>query len=97
MPKHGDEQGVLASQITVLVQETSRAPADVATSSAPAPPPDGLFGEVFGPPPTSLAPAPSTAADPVLPGLPGEQSHSDPADNTFAVSSIQVFGHSPLH
>lgn len=97
MPKHGDEQGVLASQITVLVQETSRAPADVATSSAPAPPPDGLFGEVLGPPPTSLAPAPSTAAEPVLPGLPGEQSHSDPIDNTFAVSSIQVFGHSPLH
>lgn len=97
MPKHGDEQGVLASQITVLVQETSRAPADVATSSAPAPPPDGLFGEVLGPPPTSLAPAPSGTADPVLPGLPGEQSHSEPVDNTFAVSSIQVFGHSPLH
>ena len=90
MPDHG----VLASRIIMLVQETGRAPADSTptTSSAPAGP-GGLFGDVLGPPiPAEPAPTSSTAP---LPGMPADQGHTDPADNTFAVSSIKIFGHPP--
>jgi hypothetical protein len=90
MPAHR----VLASRIIVLVQETARAPADpTPTTSSPVPGGGGLFGDVLGPPiPAEPAPTSATA---VLPGLPSDQSHTDPADNTFAVSSIKVFGHPP--
>lgn len=87
--------GVLVSRITMIVQETSRAPADTAPTT---PAPDGgggLLDDVLGAP---LGPPPSPSSDPgapLAPGLPGEHNASDPADNTFAVSSIKILGHPP--
>lgn len=87
--------GVLVSRITMIVQETSRAPADTAPTT---PAPDGgggLLDDVLGAP---LGPPPSPSSDPgapLAPGLPGEHGASDPADNTFAVSSIKILGHPP--
>jgi hypothetical protein len=93
---HGDavkpmpDHGVLASRVIMLVQETSRAPADTTPTTSPGPAPGGLFDAVLGPPaPPAAPPASSTAA------LPGDQPCTDPADNTFAVSSIKIFGHPP--
>ena len=89
MPAHG----VLASRIIVLVQETARAPADAPPTTSPVPGGSGPLGDVLGPSiPAEPAPTGTTA---VLPGLPADPSHTDPADNTFAVSSIKVFGHPP--
>ncbi|HUO39195.1 MAG TPA: hypothetical protein VMU34_15770 [Mycobacterium sp.] len=89
--------GVLASRIVMLVQETGRAPADTTPTTTPAPGGGGgLIGEVLGPPAAPADPAP-TSSTPALPGLPADSTHTDPADNTFAVSSIKIFGHSPLH
>ncbi|MDM3908852.1 hypothetical protein QRB40_24075 [Mycobacterium intracellulare subsp. chimaera] len=87
--------GVLASRIIMLVQETGRAPADT-TSTSPTPGGGGVLGEVLGPPAAPADPTP-TSSTPALPGMPADASHTDPADNTFAVSSIKIFGHSPLH
>lgn len=88
--------GVLASRIIMLVQETGRAPADSTATSTSTPGGGGVLGEVLGPPAAPADPTP-TSSTPVLPGLPADTSHTDPADNTFAVSSIKIFGHSPLH
>ncbi|GAB4685172.1 hypothetical protein MOKP106_32620 [Mycobacterium avium subsp. hominissuis] len=88
-------RGVLASRIILLVQDTGRAPAD--TAPATTSPPGGgggLIGEVLGPPAAPPDPA-STSTTAALPGLPADQSRTDPADNTFAVSSIKIFGHPP--
>jgi hypothetical protein len=88
--------GVLASRITMIVQETSRAPADTAPTTAP--PGEGgggLLDDVLGAP---LGPPPSPTDDSgsaLLPGLPGLPGATDPADNTFAVSSIKILGHPP--
>lgn len=88
-------RGVLASRIILLVQETGRAPADTTPTTTPAPGGGGgLIGEVLGPPVAPAEPAP-TSSTPTLPGLPADQAHTDPADNTFAVSSIKIFGHPP--
>jgi hypothetical protein len=81
-------RGVLASKITAIILETSRAPADPATSTPPAP--EGLVDAILGPP---LTPAPETPAPP-LPDITGNQP-DDPADNTFAVSTVKVLGHPP--
>ena len=89
-------RGVLASRIIMLVQETGRAPADITptTTAVPGGGGGGLIGEVLGPPAAPADPAP-TSSTPALPGLPPDSSHTDPADNTFAVSSIKIFGHPP--
>lgn len=88
-------RGVLASRIVLLVQETGRAPADITPTTTPAPGGGGgIIGEVLGPPAAPADPAP-TSSTPALPGLPADQAHTDPADNTFAVSSIKIFGHPP--
>ncbi|WP_156671154.1 MULTISPECIES: hypothetical protein [unclassified Mycobacterium] len=87
-------RGVLASRIILLVQETGRAPADITPTTTPAPGGGGLIGEVLGPPAEPADPAPPSST-PALPGLPADQAHTDPADNTFAVSSIKIFGHAP--
>jgi hypothetical protein len=88
-------RGVLASRIIMLVQETGRAPADTTPTTTPTPGgAGGILGEVLGPPAAPADPAPTTAA-PALPGLPADATHTDPADNTFAVSSIKIFGHPP--
>jgi hypothetical protein len=80
-------RGVLASQVTMLVQETSRAPADVVPSSAAASD-DGIFGPATVSPSTS----PSTVD---LGSLPGSKPSNDPTDNTFAVSTLKLLGHQP--
>ncbi|SOJ57028.1 hypothetical protein MSIMFB_04506 [Mycobacterium simulans] len=88
-------RGVLASRIIMLVQETGRAPADTTPTTSPAPGAGGgLIGEILGTPAAPADPAP-TSSTPALPGLPADQSHTDPADNTFAVSAIKIFGHPP--
>lgn len=85
--------GVLVSRISMIVQETARAPADTAPTTAPPNGGGGLLDDVLGAP---LGPPPSPTSDPApLPGLPGEHNSSDPADNTFAVSSIKILGHPP--
>ena len=90
-------QGVLASTITMIVQETSRPPAD-------APPADqgpatagsgGLLDDVLGAP-LGTPSQTSTAPVPRLPGMNGGEGQTDPVDNTFAVSSITVEGHQPI-
>jgi hypothetical protein len=85
---------VLASRVIMLVLETARAPADTTPTTSPAPAQGGVFGDVLGPPIPPAEPAP-TSTTAVLPGLPADQSRTDPADNTFAVSSIKIFGHPP--
>lgn len=89
-------RGVLASRIILLIQETGRAPADVAPSltPSPAPGPGGLFTDILGPPASPTEPSP-TGTTALLPGLPPDQTRTDPADNTFAVSSVKIFGHPP--
>lgn len=89
-------RGVLASRIILLIQETGRAPADVASSLTPSPAPgsSGLFTDILGPPASPTEPSP-TGTTGALPGLPADQTRTDPADNTFAVSSVKIFGHPP--
>lgn len=86
------ERGVLASRVILLIQETARAPADVAPTSSPTPGPGGLFGDILGPAATEPSP-PGSAA--VLPGVADDPARTDPADNSFAISSIKIFGHPP--
>ena len=89
-------RGVLASRIIMLVQETGRAPADITPTSQPQPPARWRWALRRRPGPTGspAEPAP-TSTPPSLPGLPADQTRTDPADNTFAVSSIKIFGHPP--
>ena len=88
--------GVLASRITMIVQETSRAPADTApTTAAPGARPAAGCSTTFSarrwaPPPTNR-PRPAATARPAR----RAQRQTDPADNTFAVSSIKILGHPP--
>jgi hypothetical protein len=82
-------RGVLASKVTAVILETSRAPADSATTSTTIAP-GGLLDSVLGRP---LSPPSDAPASP-LPDITGTQPN-DPADNTFAVSSVKVFGHPP--
>lgn len=91
-------QGVLASTITMIVQETSRPPTDVppADQGPGAAGPGGLLDDVLGAP---LGTPPESSTTQLLPGLPGMnggQGETDPVDNTFAVSSITVEGHEPI-
>ncbi|MEN4466808.1 hypothetical protein VXE65_32720 [Mycolicibacterium conceptionense] len=80
--------GVLASKITVIIQETSRPPA-IAPTTAPTPTPAGpgpsILGDILGGNQSPVAP--------VTPVLPGAEPSHDPADGTFAVSSIKIIGH----
>lgn len=82
--------GVLASKITLIIQETSRPPAIAPTSSPAATPPGAgpsILGDILGGNQDGTAPTPA----PVFPdrGTPSR----DPADGTFAVSSIKIIGH----
>ena len=86
--------GVLASRITMIVQQTSRAPADTAPTTTGAPGPGPLLDDVLGAPLGPPTPIPDPGLPPI-PSLPGQQGQTDPADNTFAVSSIKVIGHPP--
>jgi hypothetical protein len=86
------ERGVLASRVILLIQETARAPADAAPTTSPAPTSSGLFDDILGPPATEPPPPGSAGA---MPGVTGDQARTDPADNSFAISSIKIFGHPP--
>lgn len=80
--------GVLASKITVIIQETSRPPAIAPTSSpstAPAGPGPTVLRDILGG-------GDSGSPDPVAVS-PGAGAAHDPADGTFAVSSIKILGH----
>jgi hypothetical protein len=82
--------GVLASKVTVIIQETSRPPAIASTDTAAPPPPSSpgpsILGDILGGNQGGAAPAPA-------PVLPGGTTSRDPADGTFAVSSIKIIGH----
>jgi hypothetical protein len=82
-------RGVLASKITAIILETSRAPADSAATTTTAAP-DGLLDTILGPAPVPPGEMPA----PPLPDATAAQP-DDPADNTFAVSSVKVLGHPP--
>ena len=76
---------LLASRITMIVQETSRPPM-VAPTATPTPDPaGGVLGPILGAPTTAPGPSPAQ--------LPGEPQPPDPSDGTFAVTSIKVIGH----
>lgn len=99
MPGDGPDRGVLASQILMIVQQTSRAPAD---TPAPSPGPTarapggGPLPDILGAPLGGISSTPPSAEAPPIGGGPGADSaNGDPADNTFAVSSIKVIGHLP--
>jgi hypothetical protein len=79
----------LASEITVIIQETSRPPKVAAPTTTPTPAPgsDGILGPILG----SNGPQQDLADEPGL--LPGQAERPDPSDGTFAVSSIQIMGH----
>ena len=81
--------GVLASKITVIIQETSRPPAIASADANPTPPPGAgpsILGDILGGSQGGAAQAPA-------PVLPGGTPSRDPADGTFAVSSIKIIGH----
>lgn len=81
--------GVLASKITVIIQETSRPPVIAPTDSPAAPDPGAgpsIIGDILGGTQNSVAPVP-------VPVLPGARNPRDPADGSFAVSSIKIIGH----
>lgn len=97
MPSNGPDQGVLASQIQMVILQTSRPPADSPVAGSPTPGADpsnggGILPGILGAP---LGGDPSTAPsqDPNF-GTP--ETGSDPVDNTVAISSIKILGHPPL-
>lgn len=76
---------VLASEITIIIQETSRPPLLAAPTTSAAPSGDGILGPILG--------GPSGGDVPSAPVLPGQPDRPDPSDGTFAISSIKVIGH----
>ncbi|GBE67782.1 hypothetical protein MFM001_42440 [Mycobacterium sp. MFM001] len=77
---------VLASEITIIIQETSRPPLVAApTSTTSAPSGDGILGPILG--------GPSGGDASTAPVLPGQPDRPDPSDGTFAITSIKVIGH----
>ncbi len=79
------ERGVLASAVTLLIQETSRPTADTPPESTEAPNP---FGAIL----------PPSAGDSPMTNLlgPAETAGADPSDTTVAISNIKIIGHPPL-
>jgi hypothetical protein len=81
---------VLASQITMVILQTSRPPAEITTP--PGPGPQG-GGSLSNPSPSTASTAP--LASPLIAG-PGGQTTTDPADATFAVSTLKIIGHEAI-
>lgn len=78
---------VLASAITLIVQETSR-PTVVASTTAAAPGrQDSILAPILGAPPSP---------DQQSLQLPGQPQPVDPSDGTFAVTSIKIIGHKAI-
>ncbi|WP_241474045.1 discoidin domain-containing protein [Mycolicibacterium neoaurum] len=96
MPSNGPDQGVLASQVQMVILQTSRPPADspVAGSTAPGADPSngGILPGILGAP-LGGEPSAAPSQDPNF-GTP--ETGSDPVDNTVAISSIKILGHPPL-
>lgn len=98
MPSNGPDQGVLASQIQMVILQTSRPPADSPVAGSPAPGADpanggGILPGILGAP---LDGAQSSAAPSQDPNFGTPETGSDPVDNTVAISSIKILGHPPL-
>ena len=77
---------LLASAITVIIQETSRPPMVAPTTAAPGRE-DSILAPILGAPPSP---------DQQSPQLPGQPQPADPSDGTFAVSSIKIIGHKAI-
>ena len=79
---------VIASRITIIIQQTSRPPQISPTTPSPtATPEDTMLGPILG------APAPADNPAPADPSSPNATAPADPSDNSFAVSSIKIIGH----
>jgi hypothetical protein len=78
---------VLASAITVIIQETSRPPMVAPTTSEEPGRQDSILAPILGAPPSP---------DRQSPQLPGQPQPRDPSDGTFAVSSIKIIGHKAI-
>ncbi len=78
---------VLASAITVIVQQTSRPPAVAPTTTAAPGREDSILAPILGAPPSP---------DQQSPQFPGQPQSNDPSDGTFAVASIKVIGHKAI-
>jgi hypothetical protein len=98
MPSNGPDQGVLASQIQMVILQTSRPPADSPVAGSPTPGADpanggGILPGILGAPLDGAQPSTAPSQDPNF-GTP--ETGSDPVDNTVAISSIKILGHPPL-
>lgn len=98
MPSNGPDQGVLASQIQMVILQTSRPPADNPTPTTAGPGADpsnsgGLLDDVLGAPVAGGQPSTTPNQDP---NFGATDTGSDPVDNTVAISSIKILGHPPL-
>lgn len=97
MPSNGPDQGVLASQIQMVILQTSRPPADSPVAGSPTPGADPANGGAILPDilgaPVNAGPSAAPSQDPNF-GTP--ETGSDPVDNTVAISSIKILGHPPL-
>lgn len=97
MPSNGPDQGVLASQIQMVILQTSRPPADSPVAGSPTPGADPTNGGAILPgilgAPLGGQPSTPPSQDPNF-GTP--ENGSDPVDNTVAISSIKILGHPPL-
>ena len=95
MPSNGPDQGVLASQIQMIVLQTSRPPADTPAPTTPGAGPSdrGLLDGVLGAPMAGGDSSPAPNQDPTFGTT---DTGSDPVDNTVAISSIKILGHPPL-
>lgn len=78
---------LLASTITVIIQETSRPPMVAPTTTDAPGRKDSILAPILGAPP---------APDQQSPQFPGQPQPGDPSDGTFAVSSIKIIGHKAI-
>ncbi|MGH3556050.1 MAG: hypothetical protein ACRDTK_00755 [Mycobacterium sp.] len=78
---------LLASAITVIIQETSHPPMVAPTTTAAPGREDSILAPLLGAPPSP---------DQQSPQLPGQSQPSDPSDGTFAVSSVKIIGHKAI-
>lgn len=78
---------LLASAITVIIQETSRPPVVAPTTTSAPGREDSILAPILG------APLPPDQQSPQLPGQPQPD---NPSDSTFAVSSIKIIGHKAI-
>ncbi len=98
MPSNGPDQGVLASQIQMVILQTSRPPADSPAPGGAAPGADpagggGILPGILGAPLDGGQPSTAPSQDP---NFGTTETGSDPVDSTVAISSIKVHGHPPL-